>query len=64
MMDISYEDGQLLLRALRGHATRMLKIAEAESMLGKHDMANVAVDESKMASALADKIERSGVRIS
>lgn len=62
-MEIDYEGGQLLLRALRGHATRMLKIAESEQMIQNSAKAEVAFREAKLANEMADKIERSGVRI-
>lgn len=63
-MDISYEESQLILRALKGHATRMLKIAESENMIAHVDKANTAATESKMAKALAEKFEVAGVRMS
>ena len=63
MLEISYEDGQLLLRALKGHATRMLKIAESEQMIQQSARAEVAFREAKLATEMADRIERNGVRI-
>lgn len=63
-LDLGYEDAQLILRALKGHAGRMQKIAEQERLIGHLAQAEVAVAESRMAAELAAKFERGGVRMS
>lgn len=59
-MNINYEYGQVILRALRDHARRMLEIAKCESQLQRNDTAESAVHESKLAERFVERIERGG----
>jgi hypothetical protein len=60
MHNITYDQGQILLRALKVYAKRCMDIAESERLLGHYDKSEAMIKEARTAQFLHTKLESGG----